>query len=113
MRSSSTVTGSMSWPSAATTVSFRSGIRTSKTLIDEPLIKRSRTRSPFANVPVQFPAGVTPFVRYVYAYAETSARSVGCMRIAPHARRSANAALSPCERASRTKSAVVRLPRLK
>src|SRR5262245_44325034 len=36
MRSSSTVTGSTSCPSAATTVSFKPGMRTSKKLIDEP-----------------------------------------------------------------------------
>ena len=63
MRSSSTVTGSMSWPSAATTVSFSPGMRTSKKLIDEPLMSRRRTRSPGVNMPVQLPAGAVPFIR--------------------------------------------------
>ena len=39
------------------------GIRTSKYDIAEPLMKRSRTRSPGLNSPVQLPAGVMPFIR--------------------------------------------------
>ena len=35
MRNSSTLTGSTSWPSAATTVSFSPGMRTSKSVIDD------------------------------------------------------------------------------
>src|SRR3546814_2262149 len=46
IRNSSTVTGCTYWPSAATTVIFRPGMRTSKWLIAEPLMKRSRTLSP-------------------------------------------------------------------
>ena len=64
-RSSSTVTGWTYWPSAATTVIFRPGIRTSKWVIDEPLIRRRRTFSPERNNPVQLPSDVVPFSRYV------------------------------------------------
>ena len=53
MRSSSTVTGRTGRPSAATTVSFTPGMRTSKYDIADPLISRSRTRSPGVNSPVQ------------------------------------------------------------
>jgi hypothetical protein len=63
MRNSSTVTGSTSCPSVATTVSFSPGMRTSKMLIEDPLIMRSRTLSPRRNSPVQLPAGVLPFMR--------------------------------------------------
>ena len=65
MRSSSTVTGRTGRPSAATTVSFTPGMRTSKYDIADPLISRSRTRSPGVNSPVQLPAGGCPFIRYV------------------------------------------------
>jgi hypothetical protein len=44
-------------------VSFSPGIRTSKKLIDEPLMSRRRTRSPGLKAPVQFDAGVAPFNR--------------------------------------------------
>ena len=57
IRSSSTVTGWTYWPSAATTVSGSPGIRTSKIDIDEPLMNRSRKRSPGWNSPVQFAPG--------------------------------------------------------
>ena len=63
MRSSSTVTGSTSCPSVATTVSLSPGMRRSKKLIDEPLMMRRRTRSPGVNVPVQLAAGDAPFNR--------------------------------------------------
>ncbi len=63
IRNSSTVTGSMSWPSAATTVRSSPGMRTSKILMAEPLMKRSRTLSPGLNRAVQLPAGVVPFIR--------------------------------------------------
>jgi hypothetical protein len=38
-------------------------MRTSKYVIAEPLMKRSRTRSPGRNRPVQLPAGAVPFIR--------------------------------------------------
>ena len=53
----------MSCPSAATTVSFSPGMRTSKNVIDAPLMKRSRTFSPRANSAVQLRSGVAPFIR--------------------------------------------------
>ena len=63
MRNSSTVTGCTYWPSAATTVIRSPGMRTSKCVIDEPLMKRSRSFSPWRNRPVQLPAAVVPFIR--------------------------------------------------
>ena len=63
MRNSSTVTGWTYWPSAATTVIFKPGMRTSKCVIDEPLMKRSRTFSPGRNNAVQLPRGGVPFIR--------------------------------------------------
>jgi hypothetical protein len=63
MRNSSMMTGRTGSPSAATTVIFRPGMRTSKYDIAEPLMKRSRTFSPGANRPVQLPAGARPFIR--------------------------------------------------
>ena len=63
MRNSSTATGRTGKPSAATTVIFSPGIRTSKYDIPEPLMKRSRTFSPGVNSPVQLPAGARPFIR--------------------------------------------------
>ena len=65
MRNSSTVTGCTRRPSAATTVIFSPGMRTSKYVIAEPLMNRSRTRSPDLKRPVQLPSGVTPFIRCV------------------------------------------------
>ena len=59
------VTGSTYWPSAATTVIFRPGMRTSKKVMAAALMKRSRTRSPRLNSPSQPSAGVTPFIRKV------------------------------------------------
>ena len=50
-------TGCTSLPSACTTVIVRPGIRTSKIVIAEPLMKRSRTLSPGRNRPVQLSAG--------------------------------------------------------
>jgi hypothetical protein len=38
-------------------------MRTSKKVIEAPLMKRRRTRSPRANKPVQLPAGFAPFIR--------------------------------------------------
>ncbi|CFN81840.1 Uncharacterised protein [Bordetella pertussis] len=63
MRNSSTSTGLTGSPSAATTVIFRPGMRTSKYVMAEPLMKRSRTRSPGLNSPVQLPAGDLPLAR--------------------------------------------------
>ncbi len=40
-------------------------MRTSKVLIDEPLMKRRRTFSPGTNAPVQLAAGGRPFIRKV------------------------------------------------
>ncbi|MNL66571.1 hypothetical protein D3C87_1910600 [compost metagenome] len=65
MRNSSISTGLTSCPSAATTVILRPGMRTSKYVIADPLMKRRRTRSPGSNKPVQLPAGVAPLVRKV------------------------------------------------
>ena len=63
MRSSSTLTGRTYWPSAATTVIFRPGIRTSKCVIAEPLMKRRRIFSPERNRPVQLLSDVLPFIK--------------------------------------------------
>ncbi len=63
MRNSSTVTGTTGWPSAATTVIFTPGMRTSKYVMADPLMKRRRTRSPVATRPVQLAAGARPFIR--------------------------------------------------
>src|SRR6516164_8445697 len=60
MRNWSTVTGTTSLPSACTTVIGRPSIRTSKMLIDEPLMKRSRTRSPGRKSAVQLAPGGWP-----------------------------------------------------
>ena len=70
-------------------------------------MKRSRTRSPGLNSPVQLPAGVVPFVRYVSVRADKSPRSVGLMRIWFHMRRLSSAALSPLAETSRKKSIAV------
>src|SRR6185312_6441970 len=48
----------------------------------------------------QLAAGVTPFSRYVYVWPDTSCRSVGSMRIAPHMRRSARVEARPLRRTS-------------
>jgi hypothetical protein len=40
-------------------------MRTSKCVIAEPLMKRSRTFSPLRNSPVQLPSDVVPFIRKV------------------------------------------------
>ena len=55
MRNSSTVTGCTGMPSAATTVIFSPGMRTSKYDIADPLMKRRRTRSPGLNRPSSCP----------------------------------------------------------
>ena len=49
-----------------------------------------------------------PFIRYVYAAPLTSARSLGCMRMRAHSRRSASVAAKPSRFASRVKSPSVR-----
>ena len=82
-------------------------------LMDDPLMKRNRTFSPLWNRPVQLAAGVIPFIRYVYACPETSARSVSLIRISPHMRLSATVARQPFVRASLMKSPTVRLLKLK
>src|SRR5215831_13103916 len=92
MRNSSTVTGATSLTSACTTVIGRPSTRTSKMLIDEPLITRSRTRSPGRNSAVQLARAGWPLIRYVYVAPLTSRMSVGLMRILPHSSRSATVA---------------------
>jgi hypothetical protein len=49
----------------ATTVILRPGMRTSKYVIADPLMRRSLMRSPDRNTPVQLTAGAAPFIRYV------------------------------------------------
>jgi hypothetical protein len=63
MRNSSTATGCTLFPSASTTLIARPGMRTSKIDIDEPLMKRSRTRSPGRNSAVQLARGEWPLTR--------------------------------------------------
>ncbi len=87
-------TGSTSWPSAATTVIFRPGMRTSK-IMDEPLMKRSRTFSPGMNRPVQFPAGFVPLIEIGIGATRHVSRSDGSMRMRFHMRRFANVSCKP------------------
>ncbi len=63
MRNSSVSTGFTCWPLTWTTSIGSPGIRTSKKVTAEALMKRSRTRSPGSKRPVQFESGERPFVR--------------------------------------------------
>src|SRR3569833_1055083 len=108
MRNSSTVTGSTSCPSVATTVIFKPGMRISKKVIDDPLMTLNRTFSPRRNKQVQFPAGVTPFVKYVYACPDTSSKSDAFIRICPHIQRSDTVAGKPFLRVSLSLSVLFR-----